>query len=104
MGLFLFGGFLFDLEKEKMDLWKEFKDMIFLLLVFLLIVKNEKVWLMMNIFVLVIDCVEIFFNEMIFLEEKILGESRCVLNGLKLIVIFKVEVDLKGWMKVIEKV
>lgn len=57
----------------------------------------------MNTFVSATDCAETLSNEMISLEEKILGESRCALNGSKLTVISKVEVDPKGWMKAIEK-
>ena len=49
----------------------------------------------MNTFVSATDCAETLSNEMISLEEKILGESRCALNGSKLTVISKVEVDPK---------
>ncbi|HFK1441076.1 MULTISPECIES: isochorismate synthase [Bacillus] len=103
-GPLLFGGFSFDPEKEKTDLWKEFKDTTFSLPAFLLTVKNEKAWLTMNTFVSATDCAETLSNEMISLEEKILGESKCALNGSELTVISKVEVDPKGWMKAIEKV
>lgn len=72
-GPLLLGGFSFDPEKEKTDLWKEFKDTTFSLPAFLLTVKNEKAWLTMNTFVSETDCAETLYNEMISLEEKILG-------------------------------
>ena len=58
----------------------------------------------MNTFVSATDCAETLYNEIVSLEEKILEESKCALEGSKLTVTSKVEVDPKGWMKAIEKV
>ena len=66
--------------------------------------KNEKAWLTMNTFVSATDCAETLYNEIVSLEEKIFEESKCALEGSKLTVTSKVEVDPKGWMKAIEKV
>ncbi|MDF4730919.1 isochorismate synthase, partial [Vibrio parahaemolyticus] len=83
-GPLLFGGFSFDQEKEKTDLWKEFDDTTFSLPAFLLTVKNEKAWLTMNTFVSATDCAETLYNEIVSLEEKIFEESKCALEGSKL--------------------
>ena len=58
----------------------------------------------MNTFVSATDCAETLYNEIVSLEEKIFEESKCALEGSKLTVTSKVEVDPKGWMKAIEKV
>ncbi|KFN04578.1 isochorismate synthase [Bacillus clarus] len=103
-GPLLFGGFSFDPNKEKTDLWKGFKDTTLSLPAFLLTVKNEKAWLTMNTFVSAEDCAETIYEEIVSLEERILQESKHALRGSGLKITSKVEVDPNGWMNAIEKV
>ncbi|WP_459503505.1 isochorismate synthase [Bacillus sp. C1] len=103
-GPLLFGGFSFDPEKEKTDLWKEFKDTTLSLPSFLLTVKNEKAWLTINTFVTAEDSAQTVYEEIVSLEERILQEYNGSHTDGGLTVISKVEVDPKGWLNAIVKV
>lgn len=103
-GPLLFGGFSFDPQKERTDLWKTFDDTTLQLPAFLLTVKNEKAWLTVNRFVSENDCAEQIYEELQSVEEQLLQQSKHSFAEENVTILSKVEIEPEKWLKAIEQV